>query len=156
MFPAGKHAAVCQHCHFSFNYNELPYLKEHYAGLKPQAQEPIWHYAGLLILALVVLGSLIASGTNRKENQAYLAQPCVGDLYHVRTEEGNFSLLKVVAVGGNSVQLQANTYEIANDSQVSDLDAPENYDHEPFDLTQLDLQIMMQKEQIVDVERPDK
>ncbi|OUJ73999.1 hypothetical protein BXP70_09590 [Hymenobacter crusticola] len=130
-------------------------MKEPFMALKQQATAPIWHYAGLLLIALLALSSLLTSGLNGKQDLAYLEKPHTGDLYHVRTQEGNFSLLKVVAVDGNSVQLQANTYQTSSSSEVADLNKPENYDHDAFDLTRYDLQIMKQKEQIVDVERPE-
>lgn len=157
LFPAGKlGGAECRHCQQVTEHNQLPsHLQSHFSTLKQRANAPAWHYAGLLLMALMGLGTFTASGLNNKEDIAFLNRPHTGDLYHVRTQEGNFSLLKVVAVDGNSVQLQANTYQTSNSATVAELNKPENYDRESFDLTRYDLQIMRQKEQILDVERPE-
>jgi hypothetical protein len=147
--------AECHHCcQVTQRSPLLPPLPEPFSSLKLPAQSAVWYHTGLLVL-IMILGFLLAGGVNSKEDLTYVDSPHTGDIYHVRTQEGNYSLLKVVAVDGNSVQLQANTYQTSSSSEVADLNKPENYDRESFDLTRYDLQIMMRKEQIVDVERAD-
>ncbi|WP_324676897.1 hypothetical protein [Hymenobacter sp. GOD-10R] len=154
--PAAHEETTCFYCRRTLEHPR-PVLHLLTTGLAflQRATTASWHHVGLLLLALVILNTFTASGLAHKESLAYLNRPHTGDLYHVRTQEGNYSLLKVVAVDGNSVQLQANTYQTSSSSEIADLNKPENYDRESFDLTRYDLQIMKQKEQILDVERPD-
>ncbi|GGF24859.1 hypothetical protein [Hymenobacter cavernae] len=133
----------------------LLHLKQLFTALLHPSRIPVRYHAGLLLSAVMALNLLIFNGLSTKEDLAYLTQPRTGDLYQVRTQEGNYSLLKVVAAAGNSVQLQANAYQTPSSLEVANLNKPENYGREAFDLTRYDLQIMMQKEQIVDVERPE-
>jgi len=153
---AVQEEAACSYCRRTLEHSQPPAhrLATSLAFLQ-RATTTSWRPVGVLLLALVALNTFTASGLAHNENLAYLNRPHTGDLYHIRTQEGNYSLLKVVAVAGNSVQLLANTYQTSNSSEVEDLNKPENYDRESFDLTRYDLQIMKQKEQIVDIERPD-
>ena len=155
LFPIGKvSASACGHCRQVLPDQQMPAaLRAQVAQLKARAQAPVWHFAGLLLLALLIVGGLTSSHFTRQHTVAYVAQPRVGDVYHVKVDSG-YSLLKVAAVEGNSVKLLANTYQADTDSRLAELDKPENYDHEPVDITPLDLQIMLQKEQITEVERP--
>lgn len=154
LLPVGKvSASECEHCHQVLQGKQMPpALRTQVAQLKEQANTPVWHFAGLLLAALLVVGGLMSSHFNRQHTAAYVAQPHVGDVYHVKMDDG-YSLLKVAAVEGNSVKLLANTYQADTDSRLAELDKPENYDHEPVDITPLDLQIMLHKEQITEVER---
>ncbi|QDA61293.1 hypothetical protein [Hymenobacter jejuensis] len=156
LLPVGKlGASECSNCRFVSRHNQMPpTLKAEFVALKKQAKTPVWHYAGLAIIALITLSSFVMSGFNSQEDKKLIAAPRVGDLYHVRGEQGNYSLLKVVEVNGNIIMLQANSYQTTNSSNVSELNKPENYDEPPFDLTRFDLEAMLQKEEIVDVERP--
>lgn len=147
--------AECGYCGQVAERHSLPRLKELFKTLLHPVRVPVRYQVGLLLLAIMALNLLIASGLSSKEDLAYLTRPRTGDLYQVRTLEGNYSLLKVVAAAGNSVQLQANAYQTPSSLEVATLNKPENYGREAFDLTRYDLQIMMQKEQIVDIERPE-
>lgn len=154
LLPIGKvSASECGHCRQVLEGKHMPAaLKEQVMQLKPRAKTPVWHFAGLLLFAIAVVVGLITSHFTKQHTAAYVAQPQVGDVYHVRTDDG-YSLMRVTEVGGNSVKLLANTYQTDNASRLDEIDKPENYDQEPVDITPLDLQIMLQKEQIVEVER---
>lgn len=156
LFPFGKTgASECGHCHSVLQPKEMtPALRQSYLELRRQARTPIWHFAGLLLVAAVVAWGLVVNSTNRKDNQTFITAPHKGDLYHIKTDNGHYSLLKVADVTGNSVKLLANTYEIDQETKVQELNKPENYAPEPVELTRYDLKIMLEKEEIVAVERP--
>ncbi|AYA35823.1 hypothetical protein D3Y59_01430 [Hymenobacter oligotrophus] len=157
LFPFGKTGGLqCGHCQQVLPAAELPaQLHPHFAAAKARARVPKWHFAGLALLGLMVAGSFATDLAGRRHDAQLLAQPRVGDLYHVETDEpGFYTLLKVVEVNGNSLRLQQNAYQTNRQSEVAALDKRENYDAEPFDLTQYDLQIMQQQHKLVDVVRP--
>ena len=108
---------------------------------------------GLAVIVLLVGWGLVNSSRNREVNQTLITAPHKGDLYHIRTDNGHYSLLKVQDVAGNSVKLLANNYEIESETKVQQLNKPENFAADPVELTRYDLKIMLDKEEIVDVER---
>ena len=62
--------------------------------------------------------------------------------------------MKVRGVSGNSVELVGNEYQIDNSHPIDELNKPENYGKEPVYLTRYDLQLMQQKGELTDVDRP--
>ncbi|OWP62008.1 hypothetical protein CDA63_16395 [Hymenobacter amundsenii] len=155
LLPIGKTgASECQHCHFVIRPKEMePALRQSFRELKQRSRVPGWHFAGLL-LALLGLGwNLVAQGNEVRANQSFISLPHKGDLYHVRTDNGHYSLWKVQDVAGNAVKLLANNYETDSPAQVAELNRPENFAPDPLELTRYDLNIMLEKEEIVDVVR---
>ncbi|SNC59443.1 hypothetical protein SAMN06265337_0054 [Hymenobacter gelipurpurascens] len=156
MFSLGKTgAAECRHCRQVLQPQEMdPALKQTMLQVQQQVRVPGWHFSGLALLLLTVLSGLVLHGTSQKDTQLFVETPHKGDLYHIRTENGHYSLLKVQDVTGNSVKLLPNNYEMESQREVEKLDKPEFYAAEPVELTRYDLNIMLTKEQILEVERP--
>ncbi|UYZ59492.1 hypothetical protein [Hymenobacter latericus] len=157
LFPFGKTGGTqCVHCQQVLRANELPpQLRPQFEAAKERARVPKWHFAGLALLALIIVGSFASDYAQHRNDQQLLEHPRVGDRYHVKTDEpGFYTLLKVVQVNGNSLRLQQNSYQTNRQSEVAGLDKPANYDAESFDLTQYDLQIMHQQDKLVEVARP--
>jgi hypothetical protein len=156
LFPFGKTGvAECGHCRQVLQDKEMdPALKQATQALKQRVRVPIWHFSGLLLLVIAIIGGVIANGKAKKDTQTFIQAPHPGDLYHIRTENGHYSLLKVQDVTGNSVKLLPNNYEMERETEINKLDKPENYAAEPVELTRYDLKIMLTKEEILEVERP--
>jgi hypothetical protein len=158
LFALGKTGAgQCSHCGQMLRAQELPApLQPQLTALLPRAKEPVWHSAGVLVAGALALGLWSGGVWQRYQNQSFLHHPHVGDLYHIRSEApGYYTLLKVEEVNGNSVRLRQNNYETDVEAELPDLNTPKNYAPEPFDLTQLDLQIMQVQRELVAVERPE-
>ncbi|MFD2785587.1 hypothetical protein [Hymenobacter rubripertinctus] len=156
LLPIGKTgASECRQCGQVVGAKEMaPQLRQSLRELKQRSRAPWWHFAGLL-LAVVGLGwALVANSNDERANQSFITLPHRGDLYHVRTSNGHYSLWKVQDVAGNAVKLLANNYEIDNQTKVSELNRPENFAPDALELTRYDLEIMLEKDEIVDVERP--
>ncbi|GAB3238533.1 hypothetical protein GCM10027346_31260 [Hymenobacter seoulensis] len=155
LFPIGKTgASECGHCRQVLEPKQMePSLKQAFEGVKQNAKVPLWHFAGLGLVVLIVGWGLVVGSKNREQNQTLITAPHKGDLYHIRTENGHYSLMKVHEVAGNSVKLLANNYEMENETNVEELNKPENFAADPVELTRYDLKIMLEKEEIVDVER---
>jgi LysM repeat protein len=158
LFPYSKPAVVqCGHCQQGWDGKALP------GPLQPVVQEakksiraPWWHWSGLGVIALLIVVGVVASRRDASANKAYLAAPRAGDIYTVRSPEDStqYSLLKVVSAKGNTVELVANNYQIDNRHPLDELNSPEKYGKEPISLTQFELQIMQNKDQLIDVDRP--
>jgi hypothetical protein len=156
LFPFGKTGiAECGHCRLVVQDKEMDAaLKQTVREVKQRVKAPVWHFSGLLLLAILVVWGLISHSQSQKNTQTFIQAPHPGDLYHIRTENGHYSLLKVQDVTGNSVKLLPNNYEMESQTEVAKLNKPENYAAEPVELTRYDLKIMLTKEEILEVERP--
>lgn len=160
LFPYSKPAvARCALCQSAWNQQALPTeLRPAVRRLKQEVRAPFWHWTGLLLLAAGLAWSAVAGGRDDRANAAYLAAPRAGDVYTVRatTPDGqaNYSLLKVVSARGNGVELVANEYQVNDAHPYAQLNAPFRYGKKPFTLTQFELQIMKNKGQLTDVDRP--
>ncbi len=158
LFPYSRPTVVqCDHCQQGWDGKALP------AALQPAVQEarqsiraPWWHWSGLGIIAVLIGVGIVANSRDARANKAYLAAPRAGDIYTVHSpgDSTKYSLLKVLSAKGNTVELVANEYEIDNRHPIDELNSPEKYSKESFSLTQFELQIMQNKDQLVDVDRP--
>lgn len=156
LFPIGTTgASECGQCRQVLPARQLPpALWQAFRSLQRRARAPWWHFTGALLLLLGLGGGWFMYSNEQRANQSLITAPHEGDLYHIRTSNGHYSLWKVQAVAGNAVRLLANNYEIDNETKVQELNKPENYAPDPLDLTRYDLNIMLEKQEIVDVERP--
>jgi hypothetical protein len=157
LFPYSKPAVVqCDHCQQGWDGKALPgALQPAVQDLKKSVRAPWWHWSGLGIIAAIIGWSAVASTQDARANAAYLAAPHAGDIYTIRSPEDStqYSLLKVVSAKGNTVELVANNYQIDNRHPINELNAPAKYNKESFSLTQFELQIMQNKDQLIDVDR---
>lgn len=157
LFPFGKPAvARCGHCQQTWEGKALPTeLRAPARALQQETHAPLWHWsggvAGMALLGWAALASLRHDG----ENVAYLAQPRVGDVYTVRAraDDPNYSLLKVVAVKGPTVDVVPNDFQTDSSHPLDQLNAPVKYSQAPYSLTQFELQIMKNKGQLTGVDR---
>ncbi|MCB2408774.1 hypothetical protein [Hymenobacter lucidus] len=159
LFPYKKPVVgQCLHCQRAWDEKEMPgELKPLATALKKQTRALWWHWSGLVALALLAVWSVVMSQRDSRDNATYITAPRVGDVYTVRQEDSTgkaqYSLMKVVGAGANSVELVANEYVTNDATPLSKLNDPEKYSKEPFPLTFLDLQVMMNKGEITDVDR---
>ncbi|GGG47473.1 hypothetical protein [Hymenobacter glacieicola] len=155
LFPLGKTGgSECGHCRQVLRPTEMPpALRQEFQTVKQRAGVPLWHFAGAALAALGVLWGVVSNSLSQEANQTFITAPHKGDLYYIRTENGHYSLLKVQEVAGNSVKLLANNYEIDTETGAEELNKPENFAPEPVELTRYDLKIMLNKDEIVEIER---
>ncbi|OON68460.1 hypothetical protein [Hymenobacter sp. CRA2] len=157
IFTLGKTGHLhCNYCQVVLKPRELPAThRSHWQALKNRVRTPSWHFAWFMVAATVAFGNWAHGAWQLYQGETRLAHPHVGDVYRIRSEApGYFTLLKVVEVNGNSVRLRQNAYESNIEADFRQLNKPANYEPDPFDLTQLDLQIMQQQHELLAVERP--
>lgn len=165
-FPYEKPAVTeCTHCQQAWNDKGLPAeLRAPVQALKQGSKAPRTHYTGLGLVTAGILAGVFFSAKDERANKSYLQSPRIGDVYTVRVDSvdsagdpkgpAHYSLLKVRGVSGNSVELVGNDYQIDNSHPLDELNKPENYAKEPVYVTRYDLQLMQQKGELTDVDRP--
>tara|TARA_B110000211_G_C13895466_1_gene471477 strand:+ start:387 stop:848 length:462 start_codon:yes stop_codon:yes gene_type:complete len=99
-FPFSKIGeSECSHCKNVLEPKEMPeQLKREYDSIKSVSKGPVWQFAGLGLVAILIVYGNYASGINEKEELEYLNTPLTGDVYKYKTETGDYSTLKVVSV----------------------------------------------------------
>jgi hypothetical protein len=162
-FPIGKLSVTeCGSCGQAWDDKALPAdLKAPVQALKGETKIPYFHWTGVALLVVGVLAGVFFYAKDERANKAYLQSPQAGDVYTVRAEsesdkgKKSYSLLKVRSVSGNSVEVVSNEYQIEGNSHpLKELNKPENYSKDPTYLTRYDLQLMQQKGELTDVDRP--
>jgi len=155
LFPIGRlGVSQCQHCKAALDDSQMPTeIKREYNNLKAETRVPIWQFAGLGVIAVLVAFGVYANGENAKKQLEYLAAPAVGDVYEYKTDNGRYSSMKVVSVTADSVLLSANDYETDKMSGVAKIDIPENYPDETFSLAIKDIKQMHDEGDIYDINR---
>jgi hypothetical protein len=151
--------AECTQCRGWWELDEVPkeapQVRQALQALKKETASPWWQWSGLMLVGLLVSWGVVAASIDDKDNATYIAAPHTGDIYTVREEAGTnqYSLLKVVGVHGNAVDLVANEYAMNDSQPLQKLNLPDNFSKDTFSVTLLDLLTMKNKGQITDVDR---
>ncbi len=155
IFPMKKKGvAECQHCKKAFEPKQFSEeMEKEYGKIKSDASGPIWQFAGLGVIAGLLIWGSILSKQDKADEQKYLAEPLSGDRYHVVVSPGNYSTLKVIEVSKDSVFVVQNNYEISKRTKISKIDKPENYTESPFGISKEQVAKMYEEKDIYDIRR---
>jgi hypothetical protein len=158
LFPYSKPTVTqCSHCQQAWEEKTIPSeLRNLAQTLKKETRAPLLHWAGLAIVAALIGWGAVAGMWDGRENKSFLAAPRVGDIYTVRAKAGDkdYSLLKVVGVKGPTVDVVSNEFTVNSSHPIEKLNTPDKYNKESFSLSNFELQIMQNKGQLTDVDRP--
>lgn len=156
-FPTGKTAvSQCEHCKKVLKLKEMPdSLKDVYQRVKTQSKPPVWTFAGLALLTVLISIGVVSSQQNDAKNARLILAPQSGDVFEIKTEDNQYSLYKVDAVKDDSVFVLFNQYETNKLSGLSDLKRKGDaaYTDETFYFSKQDLKAMLEKGTILDIER---
>ena len=143
----------CSHCNQVLQENEVKqYFKDSYIELKSQARIPIWTFTGLGLLALIITNLVISINKDNKQNEEFVKSPQIGDIYEYKTKEGHYTLLKVQRIAGDTIYFLQNHYETNNITGLTKL-RDSVYREENFPFMKVDLLKMLEKNEIIDVDR---
>ena len=154
LFPIGKKGGgKCQHCGYQMEKKEMPEdIQREYYNLKKSGNPRIWQFAGLGIIAVIIVASLIAGMQDSKQEAEYLAEPMQNDVYRYKTETENYSSMRVAAFTGDSIYIYLNDYETNKRSRVSEIDKTTNYT-EMYAFSLQEIQEMYDEGTIYDISR---
>jgi len=157
MFPLGKTAvSQCDHCKLILKHNEMPAsLKSSYEDVKSRTKTPIWMFAGLAIIGVLIAIGAIASSNDDKRNIQLVSAAQPGDFYEVKLNYKSYTLYKVDQVKGDSVYVRMLDYETNKQSGLSDLKKKSDHDYaeETVGYSVKELKKMVEDGDIVDVDR---
>lgn len=155
LFPVAKKViSECTNCkhvvekkHFSEKY------KNGYEEIKSRTKTPIWMYTGLGIIAVIIIAAFTTSKLNDSENAELVLSPQKGDIYEIKLSSNEYTIYKVDKVEGNTVYLFENEYATDKSSGIKDL-LQKPFFEESSPVMKTDLKVMLEKGQIMDIERP--
>jgi hypothetical protein len=155
LFPIGRLGiSQCAHCKLALDDAGMAGdLKREYHNLKAETRVPIWQFSGLAVIVVIIALITYSGKEDEKKQLEYVADPAVGDIYKYKTETGNYSILKVVAVSADSVFVSPNEYETDRMSGVYKLDKAENYPDFSYGISKNQIKQMHAASDIYDIDR---
>jgi hypothetical protein len=153
-FPIGKTGvSECNNCKQVLKLKQMPSaLRMSYDNLKSQTKTPIWMFAGLALIAVLVISGVISDREKDKRNAQLFVAPKAGDIFEIKTKDNQYTIYKVYKVEGDSVFIQTNNFEVNTISGIADLKNKE-YSDEYYGFSKTELKEMLKKGEIVDIER---
>lgn len=156
LFPIGKVTATeCTHCKQVFEGDAIPEsYKMQVDYQKAKAKTPIWHFAGLAIIAVAIVAGVFASKQNDKAMLANIEAAQPGDRYHVRYEAKEYTIWKVTEVSGDTVYFVPHEYVVNKSSGLNEppFTGNDGFDEEEgFGMTKGSLKDMVDEGEIRDI-----
>lgn len=157
LFPIGKTAvSECGQCKQVLKQKEMPSsLKPIYSTLKSQSKAPLWTFAGLGLLMVLMVASSVNSDELDKRNAQWISAPQRGDVFEIKTEDNYYTLYKVDSVGGDIVFIRRNEYEYDKISGLNKLKAKgeSGFTDELIPYEKKELKEMLEKGEIMNINR---
>ncbi len=151
VFPMGRRFIEMQ-CRVCGDQTALDSVTKEYL---PQAKTPFWFLSFPILVLLVGSYWFYWNSHNQQENAAFVNKPAVGDIYCMyeeKTNETDYSFLRVISVTRDSVFVLHNRYNYLG--FVSRLDGNDYFlGHDTFGYSKNELQNMLAEKQIRDVQR---
>jgi cell division protein FtsL len=152
--PIGKTGvSQCLHCRQILKLKEMPALvRLGYDNLKTHTGVPIWTFAGLAIIALLIAGEIISDKQKAVKVRQMITALKKDDVLEVKLKSDVYTLFKVDHVSGNMIYLAMNKFQTNVESSIDDLKSKE-YDTsiiQEFPVSQL---IDNSKIEIIDIDR---
>ncbi|HEX7846643.1 MAG TPA: zinc-ribbon domain-containing protein [Chitinophagaceae bacterium] len=156
-FPIGKTGiSNCNHCKQVLKLKEMPEsFRNAYNNLKKQAKAPVWMFAGLGLVAVLVTIGIISDQQNDAKNRKLIQSPQSGDVFEIKTEDKQYSLFKVGNVNQDTVYIRAHQYETNKFSGLAELKkkGESGYSEVIIPFTKDELKQMLEKGEIIDIDR---
>lgn len=155
IFPVGRVGlSQCTHCKQTLEYKNMSRdLQLAYNNLQAETRVPIWQFVGLGLIAMLITFGVYSSGQDEKNRLAYVANPMAGDIYKYKTDDNNYSTLKIVSVSSDSIFVSPNKYQTDKMSGIYKLDKDENYPAESYGISRNDVKQMLLDKDIYDIDR---
>lgn len=156
IFPLGRLSlSQCQHCKQVLESKQMPsQIKAYHERNLAETRIPIWQFSGLVLLMVVVTLGVFANKADQEERALFIKDPRAGDIYELKTQEGNYTLFKLQDITPDSVVVIFNAYEVNKLSGLYKIDKAENYsDSLLYTLSRGELHTMFEAGEILDINR---
>jgi hypothetical protein len=156
-FPFKKNTTVsCNNCEtvfekkqFSENIkNKLQRENE----LKP-ARNPIWMFAGLLILAFLIPLAFLQSSKADVEKADFKNNPKVGDVYFLNCLPSNYTTMKIASIEKDNIHFIANDSSVTKFKKVFYINEDKYYTNKIKTYSKSQIADLFEKDSIYSIER---
>lgn len=157
-FPIGKKGvAVCSNCNFNPGKKEMnKAYSDEITNLKSISRPPIWHFTGLAVLLLAIVTGVYAVEQEKKSEVKLLQSIATGDIYEFKSEDGNFSSMKVNRVTTDSVYMLYNLYSINKRNHVYEINIDSNFTKEEFAYSKQEIVDLYETGEFIHIKRDAK
>jgi zinc-ribbon family len=130
VFPVSKYVStVCSHCKQVLQEKDMSAdLKQTALSLKGVSKTPIKAFSGLMGLGVLFVVIAFVSMQANKKTKTFATKPAIGDIYYIKTDDGNYSSMKLVQMWDDTLSFHYNEYVIGKKSKVNTIDKEKNYD----------------------------
>ena len=131
VFPINKYVATqCSHCNQVLQEKQMPDdLKQTALAIKRESKKSIKSFSGLIMLGSLFIFIAFIGITSGENTKKYALKPMQGDRYFYKTNEGNFSSMKLAKMGGgDSISFFLNDFTVAKQRNINTIDESKNYD----------------------------
>lgn len=145
----------CDYCKRTFESGELPQnivKKLNQDFERGNTKYPIWMYSGASILAGVLIFTFFMNMKEKEDEANYIKEPKIGDLYHYKTESGNYSLMKVHDISKDSILLLVNEMETNLMSGVKEINLKKHY-KEVYGFSRKEIEDLYKEKNIYEINR---
>lgn len=155
LFPIGKVGGCqCKECEHVMKPKEMPDdIRQQYNNLKGESSVPKWQFSGLLLLVLAIGAFQYSEAREKEKERGYITHPVEGDVYEYKTDDGNYSTMRVDRIDGDTLYISPNDYATNKKSGIPDIDKDENYLEDVYGLTRKDILDLYDAGDIYDVNR---
>ena len=138
LFPLYKKVyANCNHCNAEYELKEMsPDLRTQCVKFRKAQKFPIWHFLGVAAVCLFIIFAVIEGNQNSNQQNSYLKNPQVNDVYVIQYENEDYSTdeaystMKIVEITSDSIYFADNNFFAERNAKVSTIDEDENYNFE--------------------------
>jgi hypothetical protein len=156
-FPMGKTGvSQCNHCKQILKKDEMPSsMLQAYDRIKAQTRVPIWTFAGVALVGVMIAAGFVSDKQKDERNATLIQAPATGDVFEVKTKEGQYTLMKVADVRGDSLLIQLHQYETNKLTGLADLKrkGDAGYTEEVFVVLKDDVKAMVKDGEIIEIIR---
>lgn len=122
LFPTNKRfTPICNLCGAMFTTQKVPVTEE----VRKQYKTPKWTLLGPIILGLLILAIVISvsvtSVSEKSDLKTKIESPQEGDIYHVKYDADQYSLMKVVSFSSDSIYFYLSPGRIEKRSDLDKL-----------------------------------
>lgn len=129
-----------------------PYLRTAFVNVKAKTKTPIWTFAGLAAVGILIIVVVLQGIKDKELNAKLVLTPQAGDIYEIKTKDDHYTLMKINKVKGDSVYVNLNNYETDKASGIYKL-KEKGYSEEVLGLSKMDLREMFKEGNVYDIER---
>lgn len=122
-FPYKRFTVVhCSNCDKSWEDSaQFGNIRREAENTKQLFKPPIWHFSGLILVAVIIIWASVSSKLNKANEAEYIKSPNIGDVYSFKVEEGGYSLAKVFYAQDSLIGVLSNEYAATQKSGVDEL-----------------------------------